>query len=306
MTLKQDNATRAIEEARKQYEEEGATVLRGVIAPEWIEKLTAGANALGTGDAPSTVEFSRPGEGRFFQDSFSWLRVSEYKDFIFNSNLAELARDMMKSEVVRFFYDQTLVKEPGTPKVTPWHQDYSYWPSRGEQVISFWIPLDVATPETGVVTYVKGSHKWNAYIPVQGWSDNVQAGPEVFGDTDDLAPEALTERPGEGPVGKQLRTLADIRDNPGNYDMLTWDVEPGDVLIHHSHTVHGAPGNLSTDRRRRAISFRLFGDDATWDETRPHFMRIIKKSAPQFPYPDHQTGDLITAPIFPVVWPKPA
>ncbi|MEO9635337.1 MAG: phytanoyl-CoA dioxygenase family protein [Parasphingorhabdus sp.] len=306
MTSEIDGKTWTLEDARKQYDEDGATVLRGVIDPEWIQKLTAGAEPLQSKGAPSTVEFSRPGEGRFFQDSFGWVRIEEYKDFLFKSDIAELARDMMQSEMVRFFYDQTLVKEPGTPKKTPWHQDYAYWPANGEQIISFWIPLDAATPETGVVTYVKGSHKWNSYIPVEGWSDNNAAGAEIFGDTSDLPPEALVERSGENPKGKQLRTLADIRDHPEKYDLLSWDVEPGDVLIHHSHTIHGAPGNLSADKRRRAISFRFFGDGVTWDETRPHFMRIIKKNAPHFPYPEHETGDPITAPIFPVLWPKMA
>ena len=306
MTVIADNKEWTLEDARKQYEEDGATVLRGVIDPVWIKKLTEAANSLESGDAPSTVEFARPGEGRFFQDSFGWLRLEAYKEFLFGSNVAELAAQMMGSSTVRNFYDQTLVKEPGTPKTTPWHQDYAYWPANGEQIISFWVPLDDATPETGVVTYVKGSHKWNAYMPVEGWSDNNPVGVEIFGSVDDLSSEALTERPGEGANPNQKRTLADIRANPDNYDQITWNVQPGDVLVHHSKTVHGAPGNLSSDKRRRAISFRFFGDDATWYEDRPHFMRIIKKNAPQFPYPEHENGDPITAPIFPVLWPKQA
>lgn len=212
---------------------------------------------------------------------------------------------MMGSSIIRFFYDQTLVKEPGTPKQTPWHQDYSYWPSSGEQVISFWVALDPATPETGVVSYVKGSHKWDSYMPVESWSDIDPMGPEVFGPTDDLDPEVLVERPGKA-SGDQLRTIADIRKHPEKYDMATWNVEPGDVLVHHSHTIHGAPGNLSEDKRRRAISFRFFGDGVTWDDSRPHAMRMLKTKAPNFPYPDHETGDLITAPIFPVLWPESA
>ncbi len=210
----------------------------------------------------------------------------------------------MGSRVVRSFYDQTLVKEPGTLKATPWHQDYAYWPSSGEQVISFWVALDSASPENGVVSYVKGSHRWGSYIPVEGWSDNDPKGVDIFGPTDDLDPEVLVERAGDNATGDQLRTLADLRANPGKYDTLTWNVEPGDVLVHHSKTIHGAPGNLSQDQRRRAISFRFFGDDAVWDESRPHFMRMLKKNAPHFPYPQLESGDPISAPVFPVLWPK--
>lgn len=39
-------------------------------------------------------------------------------------------------------------------------------------------------------------------------------------------------------------------------------MEPGDVLVHHSLAVHGAGGNRSQTRRRRAVATRWFGDDA--------------------------------------------
>ena len=89
MSVLETPANWSLEDARKQYEEDGATVLRGVVSPEWIQKLTVAANSLASGDAPSTVEFARPGEGRFFQDSFGWLRLEEYKNFLFDSNIAE-------------------------------------------------------------------------------------------------------------------------------------------------------------------------------------------------------------------------
>ncbi len=67
----------------------------------------------------------------------------------------------MGVDKVWFFYDQLLVKEPNTAEPTPWHQDGPYWPLRGEQVMSIWVPFDHATRETGVVTYVKGSHPFS-------------------------------------------------------------------------------------------------------------------------------------------------
>lgn len=298
-----DTQSETFKAALKQYEEDGATVLRGVFDLEWIEKLAEGTERLMASGHNEINDFARKGEGRFFGDLFASLRTPEYQDFIHNSHAAQIAAAIMRSAKVRFFYDQPLVKEPGTAKRTPWHQDYPYWPCSGWQVASLWVPLDPATPDSGVVTYVKGSHKWNAYYPVENWSDNSRAmekmsvADEAFGD------KPVVARPGK-PTGDQLRTLADIRDHPEKYDLLTWDVKPGDVLIHQCETIHGAPGNLSTDKRRRAVAFRFFGDDARWDDSRPHFMRDLPKLDPKFPYPDLKTGDPIEAPIFPLVWPK--
>lgn len=282
-----------LEEARRDYEANGATVLRGVIPPYWIEKLAEGTERILREKAGAGVDFNRPGEGRFFGDLFAYFRVPEYRDFIFKSGIGALAGAIMRSDEVRFFYDQPLVKEPGTSTRTPWHHDTAYWPFSGEQVTSVWVPLDAASPETGVVTYVKGSHRWRAFYPVQDWSDNSNGGVDGSGPAED---------PGPGANRRQPRTIADIRAHPENYEFCSWNVEPGDVLIHHKDTIHGAAGNHSQTQRRRAIAFRFLGDDARWDDSRAGILRRLK-DVEGFPYPDHKTGDRITAPLFPLLQP---
>ena len=47
-------------------------------------------------------------------------------------------------------------------------------------------------------------------------------------------------------------------------DFLAWDVEPGDVIAFHALTLHGASGNQSSTRRRRAWAARWCGDDARY------------------------------------------
>ena len=44
--------------------------------------------------------------------------------------------------------------------------------------------------------------------------------------------------------------MPDIEAERDQHDILAWEMEPGDVLIHHSLTVHWAPGNLTAGRRR--------------------------------------------------------
>lgn len=290
ITTNKNDLTTAI----RQYHEDGATVLRNVISPIWLERL---GNTIDTmlADQNAGMDYSRPGEGRFFGDLFAWLRQPVFEDFVRNAGLAELAARVMQSAEVRFFYDQLLVKEPGTAKRTPWHQDLPYWPVSGEQVLSIWVPIDVASPDNGVVTYVKGSHRWAAFHPMENWSDN-EALPDALAAP---LPDQVDAQRGETPGP----SIADVEAHPENYQLLAWTLEPGDVLLHHPRTVHGARGNLSVNRRRRALATRWLGDDARWDDSRPHFMRLFR-DVPDFPYPPLQTGEPMAAPLFPRLWPR--
>lgn len=282
-----------IQAAAEHYRRDGATVLRRVVDLSWIERLSVAIDRI-LENQNSGVDMSRPGEGRFFGDVFSWLNEPEIEAFVRNAGLAAFAATLMGSGEARFFYDQLLVKEPGTPKRTPWHQDLPYWPATGEQIMSIWVPLDPASPESGVVSYVKGSHRWNAFFPMEEWTDNE---PQLLDGAFDHARSVFYRD------GDRGRTLADIRDHPERYEFLTWNVEPGDVIVHHPLAVHGAPGNMSHSQRRRAIAMRWFGDDARWDDSRPHFMRTLRRDS-SFPYPSLQSGDPITDPLFPRLWPQ--
>lgn len=290
-------APAALEAVRTEYEAIGAAVARNVIPQEWLDHLARGTRRLVEGDL--AINFDDKGRGRFLGSVFSYLGIPEYKDFIMDSGVGKLAAEIMRSDTARFFYDQPLIKEPGSVKRTPWHQDSAYWPCSGRQVMSIWVPLDPATPETGVVSYVKGSHQWSAYYPPENWSDD----PTHAGFEDQLAQMQVTENPGPGSTTRQPRTIVDIATHPENYEFTDWSLEPGDVLIHQMETVHGAPGNMSTTTSRRAIAFRFFGDDARWNETHPHFMRMFRDN-PEFPYPRLETGDRIVDPLFPLLWPS--
>ena len=280
------------DQAIEEYERDGATVLRGVISTDAIDELGRAIDAL-MDDGEHGIEGAGD-KGRFFGDLFSTLHQPAFRSFVENSGLAEIAGQIMRSSEVRFFYDQLLVKEPGTPARTPWHQDLPYWPATGNQVISTWIPIDAASPENGVVTYVRGSHRWNRFFPMQPFAEG---GPVETGGSEAWQENSIYDR-ADGP-GKN--TLSDVRDHPEHYSFANWRVEPGDVILHHPLTVHGAPGNLSRDRRRRALALRWFGDDARWDDSRPHFMRRFKDK-PGFPYPPLSQGEPMDAPIFPLMW----
>lgn len=211
--------------------------------------------------------------GCFFYDVAGWRRSKEIRDVGFDSALPQLVGDLMGSETVRFWEDTTFVKSPHTRQKTAYHQDLTYFQIQGEQCVIAWIPLDPAGLDNGVMKYVRGSHLWG-----QSFAPNMFVSQTVF----------------PGVVDPKCPNIDDEEDA---YDIVHFDVEPGDVLIHHVRTLHGAGGNV-TDRPRRAISFRYTGDDVRYHD-KPGAM----------PQPDMwerpEEGARLETPDYPMVWPKP-
>lgn len=125
---------------------------------------------------------------------------------------------------------------------SPWHQDNYYWCIDNANAITIWAALDFCGPENGGVEYIKGSHKW-------GLVDH----------TDSFAPGSS-------------QTVADkdlLEKNKNNVVCLK--LKPGDLMIHHSLTIHGSQDNLS-DKARRGLTFQYKGIHANYDkEMQKHY-----------------------------------
>lgn len=263
------------------YNRDGAIVARGVIPPDWIEFMTEAVERVLADPKGMGMEYTKEDKpGRFFGDLFTWLWNEDFRSFVLASPLAALAAQVMRSQKVNFFYDQLLVKEPGTQEKTPWHQDLPYWPIKGDQVTSIWVPFDKVSAGSGSVVYIRGSHRWDKWYQPVSFSEDRQA---VHDPAAEQAPEFGSE----------------FHDD----DQLCWKLEPGDCLIHHPRTVHGAAGNSSLSNRRRALAVRYAGDDATY-EPRPASFIDHPDFAPQIPQHGLKKNHPFDAPLFPQVWPK--
>jgi ectoine hydroxylase-related dioxygenase (phytanoyl-CoA dioxygenase family) len=251
------------------FQADGAVVLRGLFAA-WVEPLRAGVEANIA--APGVdVRIYEGGAGRFFGDYCNWQRIPEYRDFVFRSPAARVARRLMASRSVRLFHEHVLVKEPGAQVPTPWHHDQPYYCVDGRQNVSIWMPLDPVARDT-VVEFVAGSHCWGRWFR-----------PERFNRT-----PLFEDDP--------LEPIPDIEAARGDYRILGWDLAPGDAVAFHFLTLHGAPANKSKNRRRRAFSSRWIGDDAV-------FARRKGTTSPPFRDVRLAPGDPMDAPEFPLVIP---
>jgi ectoine hydroxylase-related dioxygenase (phytanoyl-CoA dioxygenase family) len=266
------------------YERDGAAVVRDVVPREWIEVMREAIERILNDPGAASVEYTPQGnKGRYYGDFFVWMRDPDFKRFILESPMPELAVQVMRSKTAHFFYDQLLVKEPGTIEPTPWHQDLPYWPVRGQHILSLWVPFDVANLESGVVQYIKGSHKWGKMYA-----------PETFGKDTGFA--EIFAKGG-------LEPLPDFEAMRDDLDILHWDVGPGDVILHHPLTVHYAAGNASATGRRRGLALRYLGDDAEFDGRPGTFVENQKVMA-LLPGFDMKDGDHFSDPLFPQAWPR--
>jgi ectoine hydroxylase-related dioxygenase (phytanoyl-CoA dioxygenase family) len=223
---------------RATYERDGVVRLRGIFPVEWLAFLEDAVERAMAAPGPFGEEYTPAGSaGRFFGDLELAERLPDFRRFALESPAAEIAGRVMGATEVRFFYDQLLVKEPGTEERTPWHQDQPYWAVSGREVCSLWLPLDPMSEDVGV-EYLCGSHLWPEYSPYH---------------FKDHSPYADTGLP----------PLPDIERERDRHRIVRFGMEPGDCLVFQAMIVHGAPGNRSP-RRRRALSTRWTGDDARY------------------------------------------
>lgn len=251
------------------FQNDGAVVLRGVFS-DWVDEMAAGIARNMATPGPYASE-NAVSEGRFFDDYCNWTRIEEFERVVCDSPAGEVAARAMQSGTAQFFHDHVLVKEPGTPKPTPWHQDSPYYFVEGEQTVSLWLPLDPVHEAS--LRMIAGSHRWKQMVRPVSWADDSDF---YRGDQDWLP-------------------VPDPDANPDENRVLEWTMEPGDAVLFDFRTVHGARGNMS-NQRRRALSLRWIGDDARYVE-RPG------RTSPPFPGHAMVSGQRLRTDWFPVIWP---
>lgn len=280
-----DRLSRPLTEAeRAAFVRDGATVIRGVVPMAWIERMRGAIDRILADPGAASIEYTAEGKsGRYYGDFFMWMRDADFRAFMMDSPMPDLAAQLMGAESVRFFYDQLLVKEPRTAEPTPWHQDLPYWPVKGNDIMSIWVPFDPATAESGVVHYLAGSHTWGRMFA-----------PQTFGNSSGFSD--LYARMG-------LEPCPDIDAERERHTILHWDMEPGDVLVHHPLTLHYAPGNASATGRRRGLALRYTGPDCRWDDRPGTFIQNPKVRG-ILPAITLRDGDPLSGDAFPQVWPR--
>jgi ectoine hydroxylase-related dioxygenase (phytanoyl-CoA dioxygenase family) len=190
---------------------------------------------------PSPSASRYEGGGLFYQDLANRKAQPVYRELVSDSPAADLAARLWDAPEVWFMYEQVFLKEGGDTRRTPWHQDASYLPVDGAQLVVLWIAFD-AVPRANALEFVRGSHRGPLY-------DGSRFDPK-----DDTAPLY-----GDG----SLPRLPNIESEREKWDIVGFDVEPGDVVAFHPGLLHGGAATRA-GQRRRTLSLRFFGADARY------------------------------------------
>lgn len=258
------------------FERDGAICLRGAFTQHWLDVIAEGIEREIAAPGTGFVEQQDRGlPGRFMTDYCPAQRIREFQDFITNSPAAEIAGRVTRSSTARFLMDVLWIKEPGTVKPTAWHHDQPYFCVDGKQMCSIWLPVD-PVPASAALRFLAGSHQWGRWF-----RPRLTSGRELytFGNDD-----------------KPWETQPDFDAELDRHRVLSWDLQPGDCLVFHALTVHGAPGNPHAARRRRVLTTVWFGDDATYG---------VRPSPPRPNFEGHglKPGEPLRSPYFPQIWP---
>ena len=247
------------------YHRDGVVCLRQVFDPEWCSMLDPIARRV-------IIDKEDVGLLPHIPGRYMARRLSEYRKLVFDSPMGEVAGQVMQSKEIRFFFDEFFAKPAQSDAKTIWHTDRMGWPTIGNMVPSLWMPL---TPirKANSLECIAGSHTQD----VKYWLFSPNARQMIKPD----------DRPGH-PDCEKLRGDPDV-------EFLSWDMDPGDLLIIHPWTLHYSGGN-PTDDWRISVSVRVFGDDIRW-KPRPDCVNIAGVS-----FDEMIEGEKPAGSHFPLLW----
>ena len=234
-----------IEHLRKAYRDDGVVLLRQVLDAAALADALAAYDWSLANPGPAASRIRQHGDALFYQDLYNPGCVAAYREMLEASPLPRLIADIWQTPDVWFMYEQVFLKEGGETRRTPWHQDSSYLAIAGDDLAVAWISFDALTAAQSL-EFVRGSHKGVLYN-----GSRFELG-------DDTAPTH---------PGSPLPRLPDIEASRGDWDIVSWAVEPGDLIVFHPALLHGGAPTHSGGRRR-TLTLRFFGTDAVYD-TRP-------------------------------------
>ncbi|MBS37267.1 MAG: hypothetical protein CMO26_15245 [Thiotrichales bacterium] len=217
------------------FARDGVIPLRGVLDQDTLSRVQQAANR------------ARNGPGGFWYSIYLWRQDVDFRACALNQGLAAIAAKLLGASKLNLLYDQLFIKPPkGEP--TPWHHDLPYWPIDGDGVVSLWIALSDVDAANGGLEFIRGSHRWGRrfrnftvdraserYLPLSAYDD--------------------------------VESMPDFDQNRDRYDVLNWDLAPGDALAFHALTLHHAPANSSARYPREGYALRYMSEAVRYRES---------------------------------------
>lgn len=234
-----DWRARITPDLKEQFARDGVVFLKQALHPDWLQLIELGLARVMTDGGQTKHKFYADRDDEFLETIRNFDVTPEIQRLVYDSPIADMIGALIGSENVWYYADEFFIKARGGCGRTPWHQDTSYWPIAGKQIASMWISLD-PLPREECLEYVAGSHLG-----------------EMF---DGFNPAEVSRDPTLPYYDEDLPPLPDIEADRSKWNIVSWDIEPGDVIMAHPSVLHGG-GQTAPGSRRRAITVRCYGDD---------------------------------------------
>jgi len=237
---------------KKSFDEDGYVFIPGFLSPEELNTLNGNLQQF-ISEKLSSMSVNH----YFYEDKNDLSSLKQMQDLekydtwfqslATNSKFSELAEAMLGEsadcKTVEYFN-----KPPKIGKPTPPHQDGYYFMLQPQQALTMWVALEEVTEETGCVKYVKGSH-------LKG-----------------MRPHGRTTTLGFS------QSIIDFGTDEDRRLEVSFPAQPGDLLVHHSLTIHRAGGNTTANRTRKALGLIYFGASAKEDmEAKERYRQQLAK-----------------------------
>ncbi|MGI9389467.1 MAG: phytanoyl-CoA dioxygenase family protein [Boseongicola sp.] len=138
--------------------------------------------------------------------------------FVHNQRMLDVVEDLIGPDIL-VWATVLFIQEPNDPGYVSWHQDYTHMGLEPHAGVSAWLALTPSTVESGCMRMIPGSHR-----------DAILDHRDTF-DEDNL----LTR-------GQTIQGV----DESKAVDLV---LQPGEISLHHPHTIHASSPNRSGERR---------------------------------------------------------
>jgi ectoine hydroxylase-related dioxygenase (phytanoyl-CoA dioxygenase family) len=239
------------------YQRDGAVLLKGVLDRTQLELLEKGVEEVFNNLGKRYTSIGSPTQpGKTVVREYVSQDSPSLRSLIDSGIVGEIGATLMQTSSAQLVLDQVFYKTRGPILPTPWHQDTPFLRVRGQELIRLWFPCDYS-PRAITVQVVRGSHRWNVVYNTLAEQPN-----------NTMVVESGTQAARSGVGDPELPPLPDVARYRDSFDILSWDVEPGDVLAFQGNMLHGTDGHPGHDRPRRAFAVLLGGPNLRYHAPR--------------------------------------
>lgn len=234
----------ATEEMKRDLADDGAIVVRGLFPPQRLARMRAAFDYGMAHPSPLHGYAYKGTPDEHFNDYGNFKNRDAHLAAIKDLELSDFVASCWDSEHVWFVGEEIFIKKGGRGARSPWHQDTSYAPMAGPQILNIWVSFE-NIPARNSLEFVRGSHLGVQY---NGTSYKSLQDP-----TDPVFKEC------DWPRLPDIE--ADRARDPAAWDIFSFDLQIGDALVFHSGILHGGAPVTPDCPDRHTLVYRFHGDE---------------------------------------------